>query len=388
MTPAARVQGAIEVFDRLLAKGEMVDVVLRGWAKENRYAGSKDRLAIADMVYDALRKRKSLSVRGGGLSGRQVLYALLLHHNIDPESIYTGQKYAPDIWSEAERSTMGEPNGDALYDLPDWLVPMWRRELGEESLSLAQTLTARAPVFLRTNLLQVTRDKLCTSLEKEGIISQNHINVSTALVVKDGYRQIRHSMAYQHGNCELQDASSQASVADLPDTVQGPILDFCAGAGGKSLALAAHYKSAIDAHDGLPHRMAAIPARAKRAGAEIHVKEASDLKEKHYGLVFCDMPCSGSGTWRRDPLGKWTLEAKQFESLLKLQASILENAAAYVRSGGYLVYATCSVLKSENADQIHRFLSLHSGWSAQKMKQFWPDQDGDGFFYCQLHKQM
>ena len=206
------------------------------------------------------------------------------------------------------------------------------------------------------------------------------------MVVKKGHRKIKNSEAYISGLVELQDASSQASVLQISDDQNGPILDFCAGGGGKSLALNAYLNQPIFAFDVNFRRMKDLPKRARRSDADIRIIKSEDLKSSYYGLVFCDAPCSGSGTWRRDPEGKWSLTLKDYEKLLSLQENILTTAAKLVKSNGILLYATCSILEDENQAQIKKFLLNSNEWLFQDEKLFIPNELGDGFYFSILKK--
>ena len=205
-------------------------------------------------------------------------------------------------------------------------------------------------------------------------------------MVNKGYRKIKNSRAYGSGLVELQDASSQASVLQLSMDQSGPILDFCAGGGGKSLALSAFLNQPIFAYDINFERMKDLPKRARRSSADIRIIESEDLKNSYYGLVFCDAPCSGSGTWRRDPEGKWSLTLKEYKNLLSVQANILNTASKLVKSYGTLLYATCSILEDENQTQIKNFLKNSNEWIFQEEKLFIPNELGDGFYYSILKK--
>ena len=203
----------------------------------------------------------------------------------------------------------------------------------------------------------------------------------------EGARKIKTSQAYEAGLVELQDASSQASITVLPRETAGPVLDYCAGGGGKTLALAAWLKQPIFAFDSAGERMRDLPIRAARAQADVVLLDQPPFADgPAQNLVFCDMPCSGSGVWRRDPSGKWTLTAARLRDLQNLQSEILGQASALVASGGMLLYATCSVLKRENSDQIESFIAGNPSWSCLNSKQFFPSNQGDGFYYAVLQK--
>ena len=386
MTPAARVQAAIEIIDEILHNGFRAELSLTTWSRKNRYAGSKDRAAIRDHVYGALRKLRSLSGKGGALSGRAILIAALREDGIDPTEIFTGGRFAPVPLEDKENATNQSLSLPEAFDIPDWLWPIWKDDLGDRAEEVADALTRRAPVFLRVNCQKISPKDAVDKLRNEGVISEIHPEVGTALCVTEGQRAIQTSDSYQNGFVELQDASSQRSIAQIPLTSVGPYLDYCAGGGGKTLAMADHFSDKIHAYDASAKRLIPLEERAKRAGAKVQIMNRLALKREKFGLVFADVPCSGSGSWRRDPAGKWRLDAAALSSLLSLQYSIFNEAASHLRSGGLFVYATCSVLKRENRDQIDHFLTEHPQWSILDERQFYPSEKGDGFYFCYLQK--
>ena len=386
MTPAARVQAAIEILDAILENGFRADYELQVWGRGNRYAGSKDRASIRDYVYYALRNLRTFAGRGGAMTGRSILISALREDGIEPNTIFTGERFAPLPLTQDETITRNNLSAAEIYNLPDWLWPVWKKDLVDKAEDVATALTSRAPVFLRVNSQKISRSKAIDKLSKEGIICDAHADVASALIVKAGQRAIRQSKCYLEGFVELQDASSQQSVCCIPKSISGPYLDYCAGAGGKTLALADHFKERICAHDGISKRLKPLEARAKRAGADVALIDMNSLNSTKYGLVFADVPCSGSGTWRRDPARKWRLQADELKDLISLQYSIMTKAQHYLRSGGTFVYATCSVLKIENNCQIERFLINHPQWSVLDEHQIYPSDNGDGFYFCYLQK--
>ena len=385
MTPGAHIAAAIEVLDQILA-GKNADVSLIKWGRSNRFAGSGDRYAIRDIVYDALRQKNSLTKRSKNISGRSWIIALLKKREVNLDEYFGATRYSPPKIKKWELELLPIENESDLYDIPDWLWPKWKASLGIKAIEVADTLKERANIFLRVNIIKGTRDDAIQALEKDGIISKFHPTVSTALIVNKGTRKIKNSEAYNIGLVELQDASSQASVLKLNIDQNGPILDFCAGGGGKSLALSAYLNKPIFAYDANFERMKDLPNRARRSGANIRVIKSNDLKKSHYGLVFCDAPCSGSGSWRRDPEGKWSLTLKDYDRLLSLQENILATASQLVKPNGNLVYATCSILKDENKAQIQKFLENTNDWALKKEKFNIPSELGDGFYFSILKK--
>ena len=385
MTPGAHIAAAIEVLDQILA-GKNAEVSLIKWGRSNRFAGSGDRYAIRDIVYDALRQKNSLTKRSKNISGRSWIIALLKKREVNLDEYFGATRYSPPKIKKWELELLPIENESDLYDIPDWLWPKWKASLGIKANQVADTLKERANIFLRVNIIKGTREDAIQALEKDGIISKFHPTVSTALIVNKGTRKIKNSEAYNIGLVELQDASSQASVLKLNIDQNGPILDFCAGGGGKSLALSAYLNKPIFAYDANFERMKDLPNRARRSGANIRVIKSNDLKKSHYGLVFCDVPCSGSGSWRRDPEGKWSLTLQDYERLLSLQENILATASQLVKPNGNLVYATCSILKDENKAQIQKFLENTNDWALKKEKFSIPSELGDGFYFCILKR--
>ena len=385
MTPGAHIAAAIEVLDQILA-GKNAEVSLIKWGRSNRFAGSGDRYAIRDIVYDALRQKNSLTKRSKNISGRSWIIALLKKREVNLDEYFGATRYSPPKIKKWELELLPIENESDLYDIPDWLWPKWKASLGIKANQVADTLKERANIFLRVNIIKGTRKDAIQALEKDGIISKFHPTVSTALIVNKGTRKIKNSEAYNIGLVELQDASSQASVLKLNIDQNGPILDFCAGGGGKSLALSAYLNKPIFAYDANFERMKDLPNRACRSGANIRVIKSNDLKKSHYGLVFCDVPCSGSGSWRRDPEGKWALTLQDYERLLSLQENILATASQLVKPNGNLVYATCSILKDENKAQIQKFLENENDWVFKKEKFSIPSELGDGFYFSILKR--
>ena len=385
MTPGAHIAAAIEVLDQILA-GKNAEVSLIKWGRSNRFAGSGDRYAIRDIVYDALRQKNSLTKRSKNISGRSWIIALLKKRELNLDEYFGTTRYSPPKIKKWELELLPIENESDLYDIPDWLWPKWKASLGIKAIEVADTLKERANIFLRVNIIKGTREGAIQALEKDGIISKFHPTVSTALIVNKGTRKIKNSEAYNVGLVELQDASSQASVLKLNIDQNGPILDFCAGGGGKSLALSAYLNKPIFAYDANFERMKDLPNRARRSGANIRVIKSNDLKKSHYGIVFCDAPCSGSGSWRRNPEGKWSLTLQDYERLLTLQENILATASQLVKPNGNLVYATCSILKDENEAQIQKFLKNTNDWELRREKFSIPSELGDGFYFCILKR--
>lgn len=384
MTPAARQQAAIEILDRVLA-GDPAEKALTSWGRKSRFAGSKDRAAVRDHVFTALRCLQSHAALGGARSGRGLILGALREAGQDPDEVFTGQGHAPAPLSETEGQLPPAPVGPEALDIPDWLWPEFASSLGAQAEAAARALRSRAPVHLRVNAARGSLQKALESLASEGIATQPHPAAATALEITEGARKLRNSKAYQDGLVELQDAASQAVVELLPLQDGMKVLDYCAGGGGKSLAMAARAKIQLFAHDAEPRRMKDLPQRAARAGAGISLLASGALdRNGPFDLVLCDVPCSGSGSWRRAPEGKWRLTRENLQSLHQTQSDILREAARLTAPGGSLAYATCSMLSGENSAQVQSFIHDNPEWSVAA-EQSWQVQDGtDGFYVAVL----
>lgn len=388
MTPAARVQAAIEVLDRIL-DGMAGEQALTRWARGARYAGSGDRAAVRDHVFGAIRRLRSDAALGGGRTGRGLMLGAMRRLGDDPETVFTGASYAPTGLSDEERQAGWTPDGPGeRLDMPDWLWPQFVTGQGAMAEAAAVALQSRAPVHLRVNRIRGTRDGAIAALARDGVICDTHPGAETALLVREGSRRIRQSAAFRDGLVELQDAASQAVVAALPLRDGMRVLDYCAGGGGKALAMAAQAKIRLFVHDVAPERMRDLPDRAARAGAKVTQLTTDDVAGAGlFDLVLCDAPCSGSGAWRRSPEGKWALTQDRLDALVQTQGGILRAAAGLVAPTGVLAYATCSLLAVENAGQIATFLREHPGWQAP-WQQAWAVSAGtDGFYSAHLTRE-
>jgi 16S rRNA (cytosine967-C5)-methyltransferase len=381
MTPAARLAAAIGLLDTILS-GEAAERALTRWGRDNRYAGAGDRAAIRDHVFDALRRRRSLAALGGADTGRGLILGLVREGSTDPATLFTGTGHAPPPLTPAEAAH--RPPADlplpVRADMPDWLAGRFIASLGPEAEAAMMALRARAPVHLRVNLARITQGDAAARLAGEGIATRPHPDCPTALEVTENARRISQSAAYRAGEVELQDAASQLAVLALPLAPGDRVLDYCAGGGGKTLAMGARARLDLVAHDADPARMADLPPRAARAGLAVTIAATADLPGlAPFDLVLVDAPCSGSGTWRRAPEAKWRLTPAALAALMRRQDAILAAAAPLVRPGGHLAYATCSVLAEENDDRVSAFLARHPGWNITATLRLLPETRHDGF---------
>jgi 16S rRNA (cytosine967-C5)-methyltransferase len=357
MTPAARLQAASEILDEVLASarddGPPADAIVTRYFKHRRYAGSKDRRAVRELVFKGIRRTAERPE-----SGRAVILSLA---EGDPELVALfGETRGPQPPSE------GEAAAEASL-VPAWLVPELSSLVGEDEIS---ALLERAPLDLRANIARVSRDEIVGEFpgSEPTPLSPWGIRLPADSRVDD-------SPAFIDGLVEVQDEGSQLIALACEPIAGEHLIDLCAGAGGKSLALAAAAPDAeILAADSNKGRLSKLPARADRAGASIETillsppRESEELAEWQgkADLVLVDAPCSGSGTWRRNPEGRWRLTPERLDRLVTVQKRLLDIAAELVRPGGRLVYAVCSLLSREGAEQIDDFLQHHSSWISEQ----------------------
>lgn len=379
MTPGARIAAAITVLDAILS-GQAAEQALLRWSRASRFAGSGDRAALRDLVFGALRRRDRLAAIGGAMTGRGLMIGHLRMAGIDPATVFNGEGHAPAPLTGAEAAVL--PPDPLPDDLPDWLRPVWGASLGADAGAVAAAMTDRAPVWLRVNPRRATLEAAARALADEGIVTEPSPDLPGALRVTANERAVARSQAYCDGLVELQDLSPQRACAALALHDGMRLLDYCAGGGGKALALASRQPGMqVEAHDADPRRMTDIPARAARAGLRITVTQAP---RGDFDLVVADVPCSGSGTWRRTPDAKWRLTPQALGDLQALQARILDQAAGLVGPGGRLAYMTCSLLDGENGDQVQAFLARNGGFRRLDQRRWTPLDGGDGFFLAVL----
>lgn len=373
MTPGARISAAIEVLDRVL-DGQPAEQALLRWSRASRFAGSGDRAAVRDLVFDALRRRNSHAALGGAMTGRGLMIGGLRAAGQEPAALFTGDGHSPAPLAAGE----GTGSAEGVCDLPDWLRPLWDRSLGEDAPAVAAAMGQRAPVWLRVNPLKAAPADALGALAADAVTAEPDARLGTALRVTAGERRLSQGAAYRDGLVELQDLSPQLACAALP-VVQGMrVLDYCAGGGGKTLAVAGRAKGlTLVAHDADPGRMRDLPQRAARAGVAVRLDAAPT---GGFDLVIADVPCSGSGTWRRSPDSKWRLTPAALDGLASLQGSILRKAAGHVQPGGHLAYMTCSVLAAENDEQVEGFLRENPRFSTVARHLWTPLDASDGFF--------
>ena len=366
MTPGARLSAAMEVLDAVAAERARADQVLKAWGRAHRYAGSKDRRAVAERVYAALRARARIAWRMGAEDGRAlVLGSLVEVDGLEAEGVdalLTGEGHAPAPPDSVARAGMRgapPPAPPAVRaGVPGFVAQALEDRFGAAWETEARALIGeRAPLDLRLNTLRGGREAALRLLAHDGLEPTPTPWSALGLRLPPELApDIQRTRAWLDGWVEVQDEASQIAAALAGAAPGMTVVDYCAGGGGKTLALAAalERRGTLHALDVDAKRLDALVPRLARAGAGAAVRrigpqgEGADDLRGAADLVFVDAPCSGSGTWRRHPEAAWRLTPEAVERLAALQTAILLRAAALVAPGGRLLYATCSVLDAEN----------------------------------------
>jgi 16S rRNA (cytosine967-C5)-methyltransferase len=389
MTPGARLAAAIEVFTAIESERRPAGDALKSWGMAHRFAGSGDRAAIAGLVYDALRRRSSSAWIMGAESPRAILLGMLKRERgFDTDAIgklADGSRYAPAALSEEEHHELDSTNlagapPRVAGDYPEWLEPHFMRAFGDARAEEGAALSSRAPLDLRVNTLKAERDKAAAMLS--GLNPEptrwSPCGLRIRLSADAKSPAIHAEPAFLKGMIEVQDEGSQLAALFSGTTPGEQVVDLCAGAGGKILALAAmmQNKGQLYATDDDKRRLAPIHERLKRSGARnVQVRtpksvggELDDLAGR-IDLVLIDAPCTGTGAWRRNPDAKWRMRPGALEQRVKEQAEVLDRAVPLLKTGGRIAYVTCSVLEEENAAQVRAFLGRHAAFSVQPSAQ-------------------
>lgn len=427
MRLGGRLAAAIEVLDDIGRRHRPVADALKDWGLSHRFAGGGDRAAIGNIVYDALRRKRSAGWLLGEDTPRAIGFgALLLEWGQTAQSLneaLEGDKFAPPLLTADELKTLGGRRlADAppavRADIPDWCMPLFERAFGTAWVEEGAALATRPPLDLRVNTLKADRGKVLAELAETGAkparIAPHGIRIPP--IEGDGrHPNVQAEPAFQKGWFEVQDEGSQIA-AELAGAEPGmQVLDFCAGAGGKTLALSAAMdnRGQIFAHDAEKARLAPIFDRIRRSenrNVQIVTKPAELAPlGKHMDIVLIDAPCTGSGTWRRRPDAKWRLTQRQLDARKGEQETILDAARDFVKPGGLLVYVTCSVFDEENGDQVSAFRDRHPDFVPVDHRQLWDSRFAgheaamrigaaggislspllsgtDGFYFCALRR--
>ena len=427
MRLGGRLAAAIEVLEDIGRRHRPVADALKDWGLSHRFAGGGDRAAIGNIVYDALRRKRSAGWLLGEDTPRAIGFgALLLEWGQTAQSLndaLDGDKFAPPLLTATELQAIADRRlADApavvRADIPDWCAPLFEKTFGATWADEGAALATRPPLDLRVNTLQANRDKVLAELTgtgaKPAAIAPQGIRIPP--IDGDGrHPNVQAEPAFQKGWFEVQDEGSQVAAALAGAQAGMQVLDFCAGAGGKTLALSASMdnRGQIFAHDAEKARLAPIFDRIRRSenrNVQVVTKPAELAPlTGHMDIVLVDAPCTGSGTWRRRPDAKWRLTQRQLDARKGEQAAILDAAKAYVKSGGLLVYITCSVFDEENGEQVAAFRDRNSGFVPVDHRALWdsrfpghaaavrigpagdislsPALSGtDGFYFCAMRR--
>jgi 16S rRNA (cytosine967-C5)-methyltransferase len=377
MTPAARASAAIEVLAEIEAHKRPAAEALKDWGVSHRFAGSGDRAAIGNLVFDCLRTRASAAYAMGEGSPRAiVLRTLVTSWGLAPEQVAAladGGRHAPEPLSDAERVGLGHllpayVPAHIRGDYPEWLGSEFERAFGAYAAAEGAALARRAPVDLRVNTLKADRDKVLKALRRYEARPTPYAPVGIRIEQAPGPGKSPHVEAepgHGKGWFEVQDEGSQLATLLSGAKPRQQIIDLCAGAGGKTLGLAALMENTgqLYAYDADRMRLGPIFERLKRAGVRnVQVLSAGDSEalaklDGKMDVVLIDAPCTGSGVWRRRPDAKWRLSPHMLEARLAEQKAVLDEGARLVKPGGRLAYITCSVLPAENRDQVDAFLA-------------------------------
>jgi 16S rRNA (cytosine967-C5)-methyltransferase len=384
MTPAARLSAAIEVLADIDTRRRPAADALKDWGLAHRFAGSGDRAAIAGLLYDGLRRKASAAFIMGEDTPRAVLLGMLLRERkLDSSAIAKladGNRFAPAPLTDAERAKLDAVSLDSAPpwvagDYPEWLDPQFAQAFGDERADEGAALASRAPLDLRVNTLKGTREEAAEALVDLSPVPTRWSPHGLRIVLSADARSpaIHAEPAFIKGLIEIQDEGSQLAALFADAKPGQQVIDLCAGAGGKTLALAAAMdnKGQLYATDDDKRRLAPIHQRLERADVRnVQVRTprgATDVLADlagHADLVLIDAPCTGTGSWRRNPDAKWRVRPGALKQRIKDQAGLLDRAAALVKPGGRIAYVTCSVLAAENGDQVRAFLARHPVFSA------------------------
>ena len=408
MRLSGRLSAAIEILEDFDKRRVPLKTAIADWARNARYAGAKDRAWISGLCLDVLRNKNSLAAVMGDDSPRALaLFALRFLWAVDADAladIAAEEPHGPGPLSETERSALSQDREylfplipakagiqnvteiDSRFrgnerrlelappiagDFPEWLTPQIERVFGDDAARTMSSFAERADIDLRINTLKTEAEKALAALKKVKGEALPLLTTSARIAAPDSAERapaVTVIPAFNKGWVEVQDVSSQIAAAAAGAVKGVQVLDFCAGGGGKTLALAALMENTgqLYAYDSDARRLKPLYHRAKRAGVRnLQIVNPADgdtalrsLKEK-MDVVFIDAPCTGVGTWRRHPDTKWRLTPQQLERRIAEQDAVLREAAVYVKPGGRLVWATCSFLMEENEDRLETFLDAH-----------------------------
>lgn len=383
MTPAAHLQMTIDILEAMANSEQPADRLLKDWFRTRRFAGSKDRAAIAERVFAVQRQRGAFAWRMGSDAPRAVVLASVLAANENPAMVFTGGGYGPAELTDNELAVIAvPPTADAPLwvrgEFPAFLEGDLTRAFGDRLLDEMTALQSRAPVDLRVNTLRRERGEVLAALIAQGFAAEPTPYAAHGIRIAggEGLAALGRGAMFESGAFEFQDEAAQIASLLCRARPDMRILDLAAGAGGKSLALAAEMRNQgeIVACDIRQPALQELAVRAKRAGAtniKTHLLDERRPLDETFDTVLLDAPCSGSGTWRRQPELRWRLTPQRLAELVPLQDRLLAQAAKHVKPGGRLVYATCSILPRENEARITAFLGRNPAFKPLRADDAW-----------------
>jgi 16S rRNA (cytosine967-C5)-methyltransferase len=389
MTPAAKLSAAIDLIEAIDTQRVPAAKALKEWGTAHRYAGSGDRAGISGLVWDVLRRRASSAwIMDNDTPRARVLGMLKAERKMDVEAIAAlcdGGRFSPEPLSDAEHAalssrTVADAPAHIAGDYPEWLDGYLANVFGDDRVAEATAMASRAPLDLRVNTLKAKRDKVLGSVRHLGATETPWSPIGLRIDLGADARNpgIHAEEDFIKGAIEVQDEGSQLAALLSGAKPGEQVIDLCAGAGGKTLALAAMMqgKGRLIATDSDKRQLAPIHERLSRAGVhncDIRTPKGPDdtLSDIHASadLVVIDAPCTGTGTWRRNPDAKWRMRPGALEVRIKDQIEVLERAVPLVKAGGRIAYITCSVLPQENNEQIRGFLDRHPDFSVVPAEQ-------------------
>jgi 16S rRNA (cytosine967-C5)-methyltransferase len=397
MRTGAQIAAAIEVLDEVLNRHRPAANVLADWGKSHRFAGSGDRAAIGNLVYDALRRKRSLAAQMEADTPRAIVLAAAPRALGIASAAVTasadGSPHAVEPLTGAEQAGLvrqlpADTPASVRGDFPEWLEPSFGRAFGPAAAAEGAALASRAAVDLRVNSLKADRDKVMKALARFAPVPTPYSPVGIRLPVPEGAGRtpnVEAEPGHGKGWYEVQDEGSQIAALLAGAGPRQQVLDLCAGGGGKTLAFAAAMRNTgqVYAYDDDAQRLRPIFERLKRAGVRnAQILTAGDTVAlqalgARFDIVFIDAPCTGTGAWRRRPDAKWRLKPANLKQRVAEQRALLELGAPLVKPGGRLVYATCSVLPEENGDQVAWFTASRSGHAVLPWREAWPKIGGE-----------
>jgi 16S rRNA (cytosine967-C5)-methyltransferase len=384
---AGRVQAAIDVLHEVLTRHRPAAEALKDWGKAHRFAGSSDRHVIGTLVYDSLRQRSAAAAQAGGDAARHIVLGMLRQgwgmSVADIVALADGAHGPQALDADEQAALQTLPKQLPWHvsaNVPEWLAPEFKTMFGANAAAEGLALAQRAPIDLRVNTLKCTPEKLLSLISIFNPVKGPWVETSLRIAAPQADQKhvnVEVDLAHGLGFFEVQDTASQIAAALTGVKASEAVADICAGAGGKTLALAAlmQNQGRLVAHDVDKHRLRPIFERVMRAGAScvevLSPENADAMKPDSFDCVVVDAPCSGTGTWRRKPEIKWKLTRKTLDTRLIEQRNVLASGAKLVRKGGRLAYFTCSVLAEENVLQIEQFLSQHKDFKLIPIAEQW-----------------